>query len=449
MKKRFFCLAVLMLMLCMSMTGCFFKAADELYCLPEQSEEYNDLQRAINQVMVQLDASYAAPVSGSNQQAVQLADLDGDGNEEAVAFLKTEGNRPLKLVIFQKQDESYTQIAMLESDGSNFSSVEYLQIDGQDGLEVLIGRQIGEQVPQSMGVYALQSGRMVELMSTTYQEYTTADLDLNGMSDIVILSYDAEERNGVVERYCWRNGQLERDPEVLMSNSVDAVKRIITGYLQPGVPAVFVAGVYQDTSILTDIFAVQNDTMINVTAQTEDNVPAPTVRNYFVYATDIDGDGLMELPDPQKLPYFGADGESENYIIHWYNMELSGQRTDKLTTYHNYSSGWYLLLPDWWENQLTVTRGNELEESVGYIFSKWESIEEPTEEVFTLYEFSGYDRQEIVQDLGEDLVVVGEKGEVIYAAKLAEGTLASQITDDQLKSWFHFISVDWNTGEVQ
>jgi hypothetical protein len=448
-KKRFFCLAVLMLMLCMSMTGCFFKAADELYCLPEQSEEYNDLQRAINQVMVQLDASYAAPVSGSNQQAVQLADLDGDGNEEAVAFLKTEGNRPLKLVIFQKQDESYTQIAMLESDGSNFSSVEYLQIDGQDGLEVLVGRQIGEQVPQSMGVYALQNGRMVELMSTTYQEYTTADLDLNGMSDIVILSYDAEERNGVVERYCWRDGQLERDPEVLMSNSVDAVKRIITGYLQPGVPAVFVASVYQDTSILTDIFAVQNDTMINVTAQTEDNVPAPTVRNYFVYATDIDDDGLMELPDPQKLPYFGADGESENYIIHWYNMELNGQRTDKLTTYHNYSSGWYLLLPDWWENQLTVTRGNELEESVGYIFSKWESIEEPTEEVFTLYEFSGYDRQEIVQDLGEDLVVVGEKGEVIYAAKLAEGTLASQITDDQLKSWFHFISVDWNTGEVQ
>ena len=82
---------------------------------------------------------------------------------------------------------------------------------------------------------------MVELMSTTYQEYTTADLDLDGLSDIVVLRYDSEEQHGVVERYCTRNGMLERDPEVLMSNSVDAVKRIITGYVQPGVPAIFVA----------------------------------------------------------------------------------------------------------------------------------------------------------------------------------------------------------------
>ena len=51
MRKRFLALAVLTVYLCMTMTGCFFKAADELYCLPEQSEEYNDLQAAINLVM--------------------------------------------------------------------------------------------------------------------------------------------------------------------------------------------------------------------------------------------------------------------------------------------------------------------------------------------------------------------------------------------------------------
>lgn len=449
MKKRIFALAMLMVLLCMTMTGCFFKAADELYCLPRQSEEYNDLQAAINTVMLQMHADYAAPISGSNQQAVQLADLDGDGSDEAVAFLKTEGELPLKLVVFQKQGEDYHQIAMVESDGSNFSSVEYLQLDGKAGMEILVGRQIGDQVPQSMGVYALQESRMVELMSTTYQEYTTADLDLDGLSDIVVLRYDSEEQHGVVERYCTRNGMLERDPEVLMSNSVDAVKRIITGYVQPGVPAIFVASVYQDTSILTDIFAVQNHVLINVTAQTEDNVPAPTVRNYFVYATDIDGDGVMELPDPQQLPYFGREGDNGNYIIHWYNISLDGQRTDKLTTYHNYSGGWYLILPDWWGDKITVTRGNELSGAVGYTFSRWDAIQEPLEEVFTIYEFSGYDRDEVIQNAEVDLTVLGEKGETTYVAQIAQGEQPAQITAEQLQNWFHFISVDWNTGEVQ
>lgn len=79
---------------------------------------------------------------------MQLADLDGDGNDEALAFLKTEGELPLKLVVFQKQGEDYQQIAMVESDGSNFSSVEYLQLDGKAGMEILVGRQIGDQVPR-------------------------------------------------------------------------------------------------------------------------------------------------------------------------------------------------------------------------------------------------------------------------------------------------------------
>ena len=449
MRKRFLALAVLTVYLCMTMTGCFFKAADELYCLPEQSEEYNDLQAAINLVMTQMNASYAAPISGSNQQAVQLADLDGDGSDEAVAFLKTEGERPLKLVVFQKGEGDYQQIAMVESDGSNFSSVEYLQLDEKQGMEILVGRQIGDQVPQSLGVYALQEGRMVELMSTTYQEYTTADLNQDGMSDIVVLRYDSEEQNGVVERYCTRGGVLERDPEVLMSNSVDAVKRIITGFVQPGVPAIFVASVYQDTSILTDIFAVQNDVLINVTAQTEENVPAPTVRNYFVYATDIDGDGVMELPNPQQLPYFGVEGESGNYIIHWYNISLDGQRTDKLTTYHNYSGGWYLILPAWWEDKITVSRGNELSGTTGYVFSRWDAIQEPLEEVFTIYEFTGYARDEVIQNAGVELTVLGEKGETTYVAQIADGELAAQITGEQLQRWFHFVLTDWNTGEVQ
>ena len=100
-------LAVLAAAMSLVLSGCFVKTVDELYTLPKHSDEYNRLEQAIDQVMSSQNASYAAPVSGMNQQSVQLADLDGDGTEEAVAFLKTTGDKPLKACIFSRVDEDY------------------------------------------------------------------------------------------------------------------------------------------------------------------------------------------------------------------------------------------------------------------------------------------------------------------------------------------------------
>ena len=75
-------LAVLAAAMSLVLSGCFVKTVDELYTLPKHSDEYNRLEQAIDQVMSSQNASYAAPVSGMNQQSVQLADLDGDGTVE-------------------------------------------------------------------------------------------------------------------------------------------------------------------------------------------------------------------------------------------------------------------------------------------------------------------------------------------------------------------------------
>lgn len=62
---------------------------------------------AIDEVMAADGCSYSAPVSGSNQQSVQLVDLDGDGEEEAIVFARTAGEKPLKAYVFDKKDGAY------------------------------------------------------------------------------------------------------------------------------------------------------------------------------------------------------------------------------------------------------------------------------------------------------------------------------------------------------
>ena len=278
-------------MLC---TGCSVRSAEELYALSKQSDAYYDLQNAIDRVMGP-DSDYAGPWSGSNQQAVQLADLDGDGQEEAVVFTKSSGSKPLKAYVFDRIGELYENVGVIEGDGSSFDAVEYAELDGKPGLELIIGRQLSDQIVQSLSAYSYQDGRLVERMSANYSEFTIADLDRDDRKDIFLVRMDSEARTGVAELYRCKDGVMEREQEASLSAGARQVKRIISGFVAQGVPAIFVASSYETDTIITDIFAFSGNRFQNVALMGEMGLNAQTVRSYNVYATDIDEDGIIDV----------------------------------------------------------------------------------------------------------------------------------------------------------
>ena len=423
--------------------GCSVRSADELYALPKQSDVYYDLQEAIDRVM-DAGTSYAGPLTGSNQQAVQLADLDGDQEDEAIVFLKAAGEKPLKAYIFDRTDESFENTAVIEGDGSDFDAVEYVDLDGRDGLEIVVGRQLSDQILQSLSVYAWGDGSLVELMSANYSEFTVVDLDGDDNKDVFLLRQSTNERAGVAELYRWRNGGMEREQEASLSVGAKQIKRIVTGYVAQGVPAVFVASSYEEDTIITDIFACVNQGLRNVAVNTEAGVSTQTIRSYHVYAEDIDEDGVIELPSLVVLP--SATAEETYWIIDWYNLTTDGEKAVKLTTYHNYAASWYLVLPDAWHDHLNVSKGPEVAGVPGLTFSKWNGYGEATEEIFTIYSFTGEDRMSLAQSGGR--FILAEKGETVYAASLGTCQWARSLTQEDLTAMFHFIYLDWNSGET-
>lgn len=439
--RRRLCAMLALLLYLLPLSGC--RSIDELYAPPRQSEEFYALQRTIDELTAR-GADYAAPAAGVNRQPVQFADLDGDGTDEALVFLKSGSEMPLKLHILKQDGEDVSSLTTIEGDGAGFSSAEYAQIDGQPGLEIILGRQIGDQVLQSLSVYALREGRAVELMSANCTAYTTTDLDADGCTDLFLLRRDAGEE-GVAEYYRCRNGQIEREPEALTSSGAGAVRRIVSGKVAGGVPAVFVASLYGEDGIVTDIFALRDESFLNITTAGAAGTTAGTVRNYYVYGADIDNDGVIELPQPVQLPSWGAPGETY-WTIDWYKLDLYGKRERSLTTWHNFPGGWYVTIPEDWEGKLTISRGAAVSGVRGYVFSRWEGPPALPEEIFTIYAFAGKDSGDLAQQDGR--FILAEKGGVTYAASLGTCEEARALTRDGLKSLFDFIRVDWNNGEV-
>ena len=432
------------MLLIVSLAGCGTVSGDDLYALPKQSDAYYDLQKAID-LTLPADASYTGPLTGSNQQAVQLADLTGDGHDEAIVFAKTSGAKPLKMYIFDRSSGSYENTAVIEGDGTAFDCVEYAQLDGVPGLEIVVGRQVSNQIAQSLGVYTYGGSSQKELMSAVYSEFKVVDLDENDVKEVLVLRLETEDRAGVAELYHFQDGLMERYREAGLTMGIKQIKRITTGYVARGVPAVFVASAVGENTTATDILTFVGKDFCNLAANTNYSLAAQKIRNYPVYATDIDEDGIVELPTPVALPSLSAEEETQ-WIIQWYNMKTEGSRELKMTTYHNFAGGWYIELPQSWSEALTVSREQKPGGAIGYAFSRWMGYDQKPEELFTIYALTGGDRLQQATSHGRTLLA--EKGETAYAVSMGTSKWVAYQNEEDICAMFHFIDVDWDSGEI-
>ena len=159
---------------------------EELYTLPELPAKYTELNAQLNAIL-ESGAEYAAPASGTNIQPVQLTDLDGDGQQEAVAFFrKAEDEKPLKIYIFSAQGDHYEQSAVIEGSGASVYSVVYTDLDGDGRTELIVGWRVNAEL-QALSVYALNAAGPQELLrSVSYVRYASLDLDGDGQNELVV-----------------------------------------------------------------------------------------------------------------------------------------------------------------------------------------------------------------------------------------------------------------------
>ena len=437
--KRFLCF-VLLAAVCVSLSGCFLDPAENLYAIPKQPENYYNLQEAIDRVIAE-GATYSPPVAGENQQAVQLTNLDEDPDLEAIVFMKTGADKPLSLCVFDKVDGEYKPIAWFNSVGSSFGRVEYVQFDGKPGNEIIVSRQISDSVTQTISLLTLSDGKLLELANTSCSEFITVDLNSDGLRDVLLLHEDVEVQNGIAVYYHWEDGQVVRELEASMSAPVSAAKRIIKGKMCEGVPAVFVASAYGEDTIVTDIFGLRSGVFMNLNQSGDEAGSVETVREYYVYSNDIDNDGLIELPRLLPMAELEGDEYSKNqFLIQWYNFLLDGTKKNKLLTYHCYSGGWYLEIPEKMLRDLAVTKFIAFGTTPAYRF-----VDTKTgKDIFSIAALPA----ETWPVSGEKWQKLTYKGEISYFAQLGPEAQTKGLTIEKLRELFHFIHVDWNTGET-
>ncbi len=428
------------LLLALTLSGCMV-TVDQMYSPPKRSAAYEDLQTAIDEAMA--DMVYASPLSGENRQTVQIADLDGDGVDEYLLFAKDTSENPMKILIFRRDSEGCFLTETIASRGSGFDQVEYVDLDGIPGVELVVGRQVSEAILRSVSVYSFSGGKSVQLMSANYSKLVPVDLDTDGLTELLLITGgESDEDNAAAALYDFADGQILRSRQASMSAVSSNIKRIMVGRLHGGIPAVYVASSIADSAIITDVFALKDDVFANVSFSNDSGTSVQTLRNYYVYADDIDGDGILELPDLIDMkPVENTWMASNQKLIRWYAMDILGNETDKMYTFHNFDGGWYLRLDKFLTPRISVVH-----QESSFVFYLWDEQFESPQILMTIHSLTGHDRETTAAERGY-YVLYRTEG-VLYAVETESVAAELGLIPELLAEGFHPIQMDWKNGET-
>ena len=419
---------VLASVIALSCAGCMSGSVEELYSLPQMSEEYIQLQELIGQRLDEGD-TYAAPTGGSNRQSVQLRDLDGDGVPEALAFLADRSHTPLVCIYRRSPEGEFYHDAILPGEGSAVARVDYADLNGDGASELILAWQ-GAGDLRLLSVYSLGSPDSASqecIFSAGCADFVVTDLDGNGVQDLLALQTGAN--GGSLAMY-----DLE-DPDdaasaatISLSAGVTGLRRAVPGTLSDGTAALFVESDLAGSGLVTDVFVCDGGQLKNLAMSALGR--SGLLRPDGLYAADVNGDGALEVP--------AGSGER----LTWYSLNAAGDQTPAASSYYDSQGGWYLILTGILEEGLTVERHGAGGEEPAAAFIVAGDGSAPQRTVLAIYALSGPNRQDRAEVDGR--FILRQEENTVYAAQL----LTDELSREDILNNFYITYDQWQLGDL-
>ena len=409
-----------------SLAGCM-TSVEELYSLPQVSEEYVQLQELIAQ-RIDAGSAYAAPTGGRNRQSIQLRDLDGDGSAEALAFLVDETRTPTVCVYRRDDEGAYYPFVIITGYGSAVASVDYADLTGDGSTELIIVWQ-GVGDIRLLTVHSLggpDRADQRELLSVDCTDFLVCDLNGDGVDDLVDLHLSGEQN--MLDMYDL-TGEEPASSSAALSDGVTALAQAASNRLADGTAAVFVDCELGSQGLVTDVFTAADGQLRNITMTPLGR--SNTLRPDGLYAADLDDDGVLELP---------MGGESD--ALQWYALDADGGMTPALTTYYSASDGWYLVLTGPLAGELIPERSIVPGQESSVVFNVAGDETTPQRSVLIISTLTGENRLDRAESGGRFLLQ--QTDSVVYAAQL----LTDELTEQDIRDNFYLLYAEWQTGDL-
>jgi len=369
-KRKNSAAAVIAALCAVMMCGCSLGGtADMLLSPPKLSEEqtavYDALMKSVGK-----DIRLRYPRTGEYRSAFVFADIDGEPDEEAIVFYEktgeTEGSGNVRINIIDRRGGRWTSVYDHAGAGTGIDRVLFSRLGDSGVQSVIIGFTLlsGEK---SVQVCRYDGGVLSSEYSDSYSTMFIADLDKDDKNELILIRPENQSRKASVSYVsCVGENYAEEIGTVALDESAKEFINIAAGYVGKETPAIFIDGL-SGGQLTTEIIYSVDGQLRNPLYLGESALIESTRRPAGYPCTDIDLDGVIEIPTLTLFPGYAEDMASKMYSVDW-NVFDNYTITKKYSSFYSVSEGYCFILPSRWDGVVTAKRDAATGETVFYKF---------------------------------------------------------------------------------
>lgn len=432
------------------LTGCSIESGDGLASLPKLPGEYVTLQKKLDDILAK-GFTYAVAEDGPNRQAVQLVDVDGDGNDETISFFRSATSGEYSVYIHKKQGEGYKEIGHTKGYGKYLREVHYVKSSPNGSVAIVLCWAGEDNTSYGMTVHMVGKDGLIDALTVKYANMSINDLDGDGVEEIVTISYDRGTNAMSIAAYGFMGESCTQLTETALSADIKNVVAITEGITSDSGRALYVDSLMNTGGYLTDIVKYRNGSFHNATMDMDSMTSSSTWRQVSVQCRDMDGDGIYEIPLATMLPGYGDPNSSETrWKLKWTRFLPDNQTQLVMTTFHSTAEDWFFLWPERWGENVTVLKKNEAGISKTIFFvppagrknGEYRLEPDETNTLLNIYAFTGDSRREYFENSGMGLLK--ETSNTIFAYSIPSNNYGQYtLTEEEMQSCFHMITKEW------
>lgn len=377
-------LAVLTFVFCVFFSGCtsFTAEINEYIVPPTPSGKLYDIQQALYG-SVGTDIPLRYPKNGDYKSAFVVRDIDGDAEEEALAFystLSSDNTTVMHINLITKNGEHYTSVNDYSVECAGVNSVGFADISGDGNPEIIVTWLIPSSPTDKISVFYYDNSTMTKYIEEEYLTYTVCDIDARIGNELLIVSKDIENGEGYARLFEINEEDVLVTSECFMDSDIQSYQKPVLSTLKDGRNAVYIDAAKGTEGTVTELLFCDNEgNLINPFVKTKNDKNTETLRAAHTFSKDINGDGIYEIPFITQLPEI-QDGEEREplYLTEW--REYSGEEFEVVAnSLIDYSEGYTIIIPNGWANKITAEKSEDGEKIV-YLYN--EKTEKIGEEIF-------------------------------------------------------------------
>ena len=346
--------------ICIMLTGCqaITFSVDGLLRAPKVADE----QSAIYQALIESAGrgiTLEYPRGGDYRSAFVLYDIDGDREEETLAFysVNSVSESNVKISVLDSGEDGRWR-SMYEVAGAG-SSVDKIMFSGRD---LIVGYSTQDYEDNAVRIYRYSEGMLEPIYEDTYSLLEKSDLDGCGTEETLVVKRSG---GGIAVDV------LKPSDEGVYSHYFSEIALgagTIAGYgfsELSGVKALYLDYALESYGVLTEIIYLG------------DGIIAPLSQNGLIYMTqrqtgylsrDYDGDGTIDIPLPR--PFTGYEsaplGEAEYMTAFTHYVPEERALATVSNAYLDLGDGYGFTIPNRWMNMVTVAKNSSTGETTFY-----------------------------------------------------------------------------------